>query len=202
MKVLVACEMSGIVRDAFRAKGHEAMSCDVLCCMRGPAFHYRQDVREILSDGWDLMIAHPPCTFLSYAATSSWNKPGRAEKREAAMRFFMELYEAKIERIAIENPTGWPNTVFRKPNQIVNPFDFGDRKRKRICLWLKNLPLLIPINSVAPPDPTWIHNRRNGTRKKNRCSMDALPPSPTRGQKRSIFFPGIAAAMADQWGNL
>lgn len=199
MRVLVGCEFSAIVRDAFRARGHDAWSCDVLCCERGPKHHIRDDVRNHLGDGWDLGIFHPPCTFLSYAGNAHWNNPGRATKRAAAMKFFLDLYHCEIPSVCVENPLGHPVTEFRRPDQAIQPYEYGDNKRKRTCLWLRNLPLLIPENSVSPPPPQYIQGR-NGGRIKNRYSMDALRPSPTRGQKRSRFFPGVAAAMARQWG--
>lgn len=201
VKVLIACEYSGIVRDAFIDLGHDAWSCDVLCSARGPKRHIRGDVREILRDGWDLMIAHPPCTYLSFAGNAFWNRPGREAKRAAAMAFFLALYNAPIGRVCVENPLGHPVTAFRRPDQTINPFQFGDAKRKRTCLWLRGLPLLKPTTPEAlPPEPQYIHARRGG-QIKNRYSMDCLPPSATRGQKRSRFFPGIAAAMAQQWGS-
>lgn len=201
MKVLIACEFSGIVRDAFRAAGHDAWSCDLLCCERGPDHHYRCDVLTILDQNWDLMVGFPPCTYLSYAGTAHWNKPGRAEKRQLALDFFLQLYNAPIPKVALENPLGYVHNAFRRPDQTINPFQFGDRKRKRICLWLRNLPPLQPTNIVEPPEPAYLQTS-NG-KVKNRWSMDALHAScPTRAQRRSRFFPGIAAAMADQWGNL
>ncbi len=136
MRVLVACEYSGRVRDAFIAKGHDAMSCDLLPTdSLGP--HYQGDVFDIINDGWDLMIAHPPCTYLSYAATRHWNKPGRAELREEALKFFLDLYTSNIPKICIENPVGYVNTVWRKPDQIIHPYYFGDPVQKRTCLGLR-----------------------------------------------------------------
>ena len=138
MKVLIACEFSGIVRDAFAKKGHDVWSCDLLPT-EAPGQHIQGDVLEVIKDRWDLMIAHPPCTYLSYAGKASWNDPGRKGKRDKAMEFFLKLWEAPIEKICIENPQGYP-CEFIKPMQKINPFDFGDPERKRVLLWLKNLP--------------------------------------------------------------
>jgi hypothetical protein len=192
MKVLVACEYSGTTRDAFLKLGHDAMSCDLLPTeSEGP--HYQGNVLDILYDGWDLLIAHPPCTYLSYAATSSWNNPGRAELREQALEFFILFINAPIEKICVENPVGYPNTVYRKPDQIIHPYYFGEPEMKRTCLWLKNLPLLTYdiANKKNKPEPYYVDS--NG---KNRHFTDA-----TRGGKtRSKSFKSIANAMASQWG--
>lgn len=199
LKILIGCEFSGVVRDAFAARGHDAWSCDILPTER-PGNHIQGDVLEVLNDGWDLMIAHPPCTYLSYAANHVWNTPGRAEKRIDALWFFMKFVNAPIERICIENPTGLPNSVYRKPDQIVEPFYFGDSDRKRTCLWLKNLhPLRYSLQdnlfetatAVAPPIPIYTR-KRDGK---------AIHFSEARhgGHERSKTFLGIANAMAEQW---
>ena len=141
MRVLVACEFSGIVREAFAERGHDAWSCDLLPT-EIPGNHIQGDVLEILDQGWDMMIAHPPCTYLSYAAMGVWDKPGRMEKRQEAIGFVKSLWNSGIPRIAIENPLG-ELIKWRQCDQIINPFDFGEPKRKRILLWLKNLPPLI-----------------------------------------------------------
>src|SRR5438132_942736 len=134
MKVLIACEFSGVVRDAFAAKGHIAWSCDLLPSER-PGNHIQGDVLDILGDGWDLLIGCPPCTYLSYVGKRHWNKPGRAELREDAMRFFLALANSSIDKIAIENPLGYPSKVFRKPDQTIHPYYFGEPVQKRTCLW-------------------------------------------------------------------
>jgi hypothetical protein len=198
MKVLVACEFSGIVRDAFKAKGHYAMSCDLLPTER-EGLHYQGDVFDIINDGWDMMIAHPPCTYLSYAATRSWNNPGREEKRLDALDFFMKLINANIEKICVENPVGYPNTVYRKPDQIVHPYYFGDPFMKRTCLWLKNLPLLQWDKSVTKPEPLYVQVGGRNDGKKIHFT-EALPPTKDRWKIRSTTFQGIADAMAEQWG--
>lgn len=204
MRVLVACEFSGIVRDAFAARGHDAWSCDLLPTER-PGNHIQGDVLEILGDGWDLMIAHPPCTYLSYAGTRHWNSPGRSEKREAAMSFFMEFANAKVPRIAIENPVGYASNVFRRPDQIIEPYYFGDRQKKRTCLWLINLPKLIYAKSdtlfmsqtaTEKPEPISIDNNK---RAHKRYFTDAISGK-NRQHLRSVTFQGIAKAMAEQWG--
>jgi hypothetical protein len=203
MKVLVACEFSGIVRDAFAARGHDAWSCDLLPSER-PGNHIQGDVLLWLDRGWDLMIAHPPCTYLSYAAMSYWNRPGRAELRKEAMAFFMKLYDAPIPKICIENPKGEPMTAFRSPDQIIQPYYFGDPQQKTTCLWLKNLPLLEHLEQdtlfgekqthVNKPKPVFCDK----TTGHKRYFTDAL--SDGKGHGRSRTFQGIANAMAEQWG--
>ena len=192
MRVLVACEYSGVVRDAFLAKGHEAVSCDILPAeSAGP--HIQGDVRGVLGDGWDLMVAHPPCTYLTWAGAGNWNDPGRAEKREEAVRLFMDLYNAPIPRVAIENPRGYIQKVFRKQDQEVNPFDFGEPERKRVCLWLKGLPPLISTEVVAVK-PKKVYVRADGRRYKTYFHQGKS------AKERARFFVGMARAMADQWG--
>ncbi|MGR3292527.1 MAG: DNA cytosine methyltransferase [Candidatus Scalindua sp.] len=200
MKVLIACEFSGIVREAFARQGHDAWSCDLLPTEQ-PGQHIQGDVLDILDDGWDLMIAHPPCTYLSYAATHCWDAPGRAELREIALGFFLKLYNAPIDKICIENPVGHPNTVFRIPDQIVQPYYFGDNVIKRTCLWLRGLPKLyhIPEDTLFEkkthlPKPEPIYRRRHDGK--------AIHFSEAKhgGHERSRFFQGIADAMASQWG--
>lgn len=200
LRVLVACESSGVVRRAFRSRGHEAYSCDLLPAEDGElAYHFEDDIRKVLPNAgpWDLLIAHPPCTYLSYAATWCWNRPGRAELRETAMTFFLALYHAPVARVAVENPVGYPNTVFRKPDQIVHPYYFGDPFCKRTCLWLRGLPKLVHPDPRALAKPVPVYRSKSG---KALHYTEAL--SGHKGQVRSRTFAGIAAAMADQWGNL
>ena len=163
MKVLVACEFSGVVRDAFTAQGHDAMSCDLEPSER-PGKHYQGDVRDILDDDWELMIALPDCSKLTIAGAAYYNFLGREQEREAATTFFQTLQCAPIEKIAIENPIPFKSVQARigKYDQCGNPFDFGTPERKRICLWLKNLPKLIPCNPVAvkPKKPTFVRPGR------------------------------------------
>jgi hypothetical protein len=196
MRVLVACEYSATVRDAFRKRGHDAWSCDLLPTEGDPQWHIQGDALEIAYGmPWDLLIAHPPCTYLTWAGTGSWNKPGRAEKREQALSFFRDLWNSPIEKIAIENPRGYPTKVFRRQDQEVNPFDFGEPIRKRICLWLKGLPPLFPTNFVeVKPEKTY--TRRDG--RKYNCYYHQGKTA----KERARFFPSVANAMAEQWGDL
>lgn len=205
MKILVACEYSGIVRDAFTAKGHDAMSCDILPT-ESQGKHYQGDIFDVLYDGWDLMIAHPPCTYLTYAGIGYFNveKWGdKAREREIkkieAMRFFMALWKAPINKICIENPRGFPMMEI-KPAQMIHPWYFGDEHKKLTCLWLKNLPRLNGSIEIAAnrkkyePEPISIDNTARG---KKRYFTDAKTRDP---KERAKFWPGIAAAMAEQWG--
>ena len=181
MRVLVACEFSGTVRDAFAARGAYAMSADLLPSERhGP--HHQGDVRDILNDGWDLMVAHPPCTHLAVSG-ARYFKDKQAEQAEA-LEFVQLLLDAPIERIALENPVSVISSRIRKPDQIIQPWQFGHGETKATCLWLKGLPLLAPTNVV---------NGREGR-------ILAMAPGPTRWRERSRTYAGIAEAMADQWG--
>jgi len=182
-KVLIACEYSGTVRDAFIALGHEAMSCDLLPTDK-PGPHYQGDVFGIINDGWDLMIAHPPCTHLAVSG-ARWFKDKQEEQKEA-IDFFMKLINAPIPRIAVENPISIMSTRSRKPDQIIQPWQYGHGETKATCLWLKGLPVLEPTNIVEGREQR-IHN---------------LPPSADRWKIRSTTFQGIADAMAQQWGNV
>ena len=183
VKVLVACEFSGIVRDAFRATGHDAWSCDLLPT-EAPGPHICGDVRAVLGDGWDLMIAHPPCTHLAVSG-ARWFKDKQREQAEA-LAFVAELLAAPIARIALENPISIISSQIRKPDQIVQPWQYGHGETKATCLWLKGLPLLRPTQVVAG----------------RAARVHRLPPSRDRWKLRSVTFRGIADAMADQWGGL
>jgi len=203
MKVLVACEFSGIVRDAFDARGHDAVSCDLLPTER-PGKHIQGDVLEILDDGWDLMIAHPPCTYISFAGTQWWNQNGRVFKRLDALYFFAQLWEAPIEKICIENPKSCASPVIAKYTQEIQPFYFGDEHFKTTWLWLKNLPTLIHIpedtlfeKKTHTPKPKPLAYNKNG-KAIHWCDYHA--PSEDRARNRSKTFQGIANAMAEQWG--
>ena len=220
MRVLVACEYSGTVRDAFLAAGHDAMSCDLLPTdVPGP--HYEGDVRDVIGNGWDLMVAHPPCTYLCSSGLH-WNKrrPERAQQTEEALEFVQYLMAAPIHRIALENPIGAIGTRVRKADQTVQPYQFGHDASKATCLWLKNLPALRPTEMIEPrlvccgvllpngvgkygcPDcggekaarPRWGNQTDSGQNK--------LPPSADRWKIRSETYAGIAQAMANQWGAL
>ena len=205
MKVLVACEESQEVCKAFRELGHEAYSCDIQDCSGGhPEWHLKQDVIPLLSQDWDLIIAHPPCTFLTVTGNRWFNVERYGDKaiqrqkdREEAVEFFMQFVNAKCEKIAIENPIGYMSTAYKKPTQIIHPYMFGDPARKATCLWLKGLPKLIPTNIV---EPIIIHYQ-NGKGTDNPWHMDTMKLSPKeRAKARSKTFPGIAKAMAEQWG--
>ena len=183
MKILVGCEFSGVVRDAFIARGHDAMSCDIMET-EAPGPHYRGDVRDVLDGGWDLAIFHPPCTDLAVSG-SRWFKEKLADGRQQrSIEFFMLLAGANIPRIAVENPISIMSTVWRKPDQIIQPWQFGHGETKATCLWLKNLPLLRPTNIVDGRE----------------ARIHKMPPRPDRWKMRSVTYRGIASAMADQWG--
>lgn len=180
--MLVACEFSGVVRRAFRAKGHNAYSCDLLPADDGSEFHYRCDVEEILNANWDLMIAHPPCTHLAVSG-ARWFKDKQVEQAEA-LDFVQLLLDAPIKKIALENPVSIISSRIRKPDQIIQPWMFGHGETKATCLWLKNLPPLEPTNIVEGRE----------------ARVHKMPPGPDRWKKRSVTYEGIAEAMADQWG--
>jgi site-specific DNA-cytosine methylase len=181
VKVLVACEYSATVREAFKAKRHYALSCDLLPT-EIPGEHYEGDVRDILHDGWDLMIAHPPCTHLAVSG-ARWFKDKREEQKEA-LAFVQELLDAPIPRIALENPISIISSKIRKPDQIIQPWMFGHGETKATCLWLKNLPDLVPTNIVDGRE----------------ARVHKMAPSPDRWKERSRTFTGVAQAMAEQWG--
>lgn len=184
MRVLVACEFSGTVSKAFRAAGHEAYSCDVLDSELGPEWHLSGDVRQYLDNGWDLMIAHPPCTHLAVSG-SRWFKDKREEQAEA-LDFVRLLMNAPIPHICIENPISVISSQIRKPDQIIQPWQFGHGETKATCLWLKNLPKLTPTNIVDGRE----------------ARIHRMPPGPNRWKERSRTFQGIADAMASQWGSV
>lgn len=182
-RVLVACEFSGVVRDAFISAGHDAVSCDLLLT-EAPGPHYRGDVMDVLGDGWDLMIAHPPCTHLAVSG-ARWFKDKQREQANA-VEFFMALVNAPIGMIAVENPVSIMSTRYRKPDQIIQPWQFGHGETKATCLWLKGLPPLMPTRIVTGRE----------------ARVHRMPPGPNRWRERSRTFPGVAAAMAAQWGAL
>lgn len=184
MKVLIACEFSGIVRDAFMKRGHDVISCDLLPDENNSPYHYQGDVIDMLTMGgkWDLMIAHPPCTHLAVSgAKHFWYK----QKEQAeAIAFFMMLINAPIEKICVENPVSIMSTKYRKPDQYIQPWMFGHGETKKTCLWLKGLPLLQPTNIVfGREQKIW-----------------KMSPGPNRSKDRSRTYKGIAEAMAEQWG--
>jgi len=195
MKVLIACEYSGTVRDAFIAAGHDAMSCDLLPT-DAPGPHYQGDVRDILNNGWDLMIAHPPCTYL---AVSGMHRTARGlrdpQLTEDALDFVRLLLAAPVPRIALENPVSVISTRVRKPDQIIQPWQFGHDASKTTCLWLKGLPALQPTQIVEPR----IVDGRKRWGNQTDSGQNRLSPSPDRWKRRSATYTGIAAAMAAQW---
>jgi hypothetical protein len=181
MKVLVACEYSGAVRDAFLKRGHDAMSCDLLPT-DAPGPHYQGDVFDIINDGWDLMIAHPPCTHLAVSG-ARWFKDKQFEQAQA-LDFVKRLMESPVERIAIENPVSIISSRIRKPDQVIQPWQFGHGETKATCLWLKNLFKLQPTNIVEGRE----------------AKVHRMSPGPNRWKERSRTYRGIADAMAHQWG--
>ena len=204
MKVLIACEFSGAVRDAFIKAGHEAMSCDLLPT-EAPGPHYQGSVLDILYDGWDLMVAHPPCTYLTLTG-NKWFKPEYAARfptrhkdRKEAIEFFMLLANAPIPKIAIENPIGVMSSRYRKPNQIIQPWQYGFPTTKATCLWLKGLPNLVPTNIVSKGEV--VISKSGNRMSKWYYETSKLPlKNGIRAKARSVTFQGIADAMAAQWG--
>ena len=183
MKVLIACEYSGVVRDHFLRGGHDAMSCDLLPT-EVPGPHYHGDVRDVLDYPWDLMIAHPPCTDLSVSGARHFAGKKLTGQQQAGASFFMMLAKADIPRIAIENPVCIMSSLYRKPDKVIQPWMFGHGETKATCLWLKGLPLLRPTNIVEGRE----------------ARIHKMPPSPDRWKERSRTFDGIGKAMMDQWG--
>lgn len=218
MRVLVACEESQAVCLAFREKGYEAFSCDIQECSGGhPEWHFQEDVFKVINMGWDLLIGHPPCTYLSNAGIGYFNEDKwgikateRKLKRSDAFDFFMKLYNCPVPKVCLENPVGWPNSAFRKPDQVIQPYYFGDNHRKTTCLWLKGLPKLVHTihddlfsvkTHIPHPEPLAVQYRKpskyySGGEEKKRYFTDTL----RKAKERSKTFPGIAKAMADQWG--
>lgn len=224
MRVLVACEFSGTVRDAFAKRGHDAWSCDLLPS-ETPGNHIQGDVLEILDDGWDLMIAHPPCTYLCSSGLHWNNKtPGRDELTHEAMIFVLNLMgegfiSHDIPKIALENPIGRISTAYRKPDQVIQPYQFGHDASKQTCLWLKGLPLLRPTKNIDPiygcgcghrfelalrkygcPNCEGKHKARQIWGNQTPSGQNKLGPSDDRWKERSKTYQGIADAMSDQWG--
>lgn len=216
--ILIACEESQVTTKAFRKLGYTAFSCDLLPCSGGrPEWHIQGDVLKILNDGWDTMIAHPPCTYLSVSGAQWYYHPddkdlptherrphpkfpNRSQHREEAVEFFMSLANAPIEKIAIENPVSIISTRWRKPDQIVQPYMFGDEATKTTCLWLKNLPLLVPTNIVGKGERTTFASGKSHPK----WYADALKNAKTKQERqtlRSKTFNGMAQAFAEQWGS-
>ena len=207
MDVLVACEYSGIVRDAFRKRGHNAWSCDILNGDGDTTYHLKMDIIQLLNSGnvkhglywvpgkWDLMIAHPPCTHLAVSG-ARWFK-GKEKEQKEALDFVQFLLDAPVDKIALENPVSVISTKIRKPDQIVQPWHFGDKASKATCLWLKNLPKLVPTKIVGPPPKK---EEMTLTERKEWFRIHHMSPGKNRGHERSKTFQGFADAMAEQWG--
>jgi site-specific DNA-cytosine methylase len=192
MKVLIACEFSGTVRGTFRGRGHNAWSCDLL---PSHGRHFQTNVLELLKNvrDWDMMIAFPPCTHLAVSGARYFKQKREDGRQQEAIDFFMQLANADIPKIAIENPIGIMSSQWRKPDQIIQPWQFGHPESKATCLWLKGLPPLVPTGILdTPTSGYWSNQTKSGQNK--------LGPSPDRWKKRSITYRGIALAMAEQWG--
>lgn len=206
MKILVACEESQVVCKAFREKGHEAYSCDILPPSGGhPEWHIQGDVLKHLYENWDLIIAHPPCTYLTVAANRYYNVDKYGDKaiqrlinRKEAINFFMKFTDLECSRVAVENPIGIMSSVYKKPTQIIQPYQFGHAERKATCLWLKGLPPLKPTKIV---EPDIIKHKSGKTDSRLHFETWKLPKK-QRARIRSRTFEGIAIAMAEQWGDL
>ena len=211
MKILVACEESQAITKELRKLGHEAFSCDLLPCSGGhPEWHYQQDVFKVINKGWDMMIAHPPCTFLAVSgARWMYNKDGsvnqeRLKNQNEALNFVQKLMDAPIEKIAIENPISVISSQIRKPDQIVQPWMFGDKAQKSTCLWLKNLPLLEPTNIVEKGEFVEFISKKGVKKKQAKWYFDALKNAKTTEERRTLrskTFKGMAEAIAKQWTN-
>lgn len=191
MRILVACEFSGTVRDAFSSRGHDAWSCDLLPT-ESPGNHFQCDIREVINLNWDMMIGHPPCTDLAVSGARYFAEKIADGRQQQSIDFFMMLANAKIEKICIENPISIMSTRWRKPDQIIQPWQFGHPESKATCLWLKGLPILKPTSIV--------YDDMIALPIKQRQRIHYLPPSKDRWKIRSETFPGIANAMAHQWG--
>jgi hypothetical protein len=212
LRVLVACEESQAVTKAFRNLGHEAFSCDLLPCSGGhPEWHYQQDIFEVIDKGWDLMIAHPPCTYLAVSGAGwMYNKDGsrneeRYKNQMDGLEFVHQLMDANIPRIAIENPISVISSYIREPDQIIHPWQFGDEASKSTCLWLKNLPQLKPTKIVGKGEmKEWIDSKTGKKKRQSLWYYEALAKAKTPQERRTLrskTFQGIADAMADQWSN-
>lgn len=192
MEILVACEESQAVTIELRRLGHEAYSCDIEPCSGGhPEWHLQQDVTPLLKRHWDMIIAFPPCTHLAVSGAAWFEQKRKDGRQQEGIDFFMMFANADCERIAIENPVGIMSSVYKKPSQIVQPYEYGHMEQKKTCLWLKGLPLLQPTNNV--------YDQMIELPKNKRERLHYLPPSPERAKLRSKTFPGIAKAMAEQW---
>jgi hypothetical protein len=205
MKVLIACEFSGTVREAFAKLGHDAWSCDIEPTDI-PGRHYQGDVMDILADGWDMLIAFPPCTHLAVSGAKHFEQKRKDGRQQQGIDFFMQMINAPIEKISVENPVGIMSSIHKKPSQIIQPWQFGHEAQKTTCLWLKNLPNLKHTNVVGKGDfyttptgkkmPSWMSDPVGADGKKLAYGSDAIK------KVRNKTFQGIADAMANQWGNI
>lgn len=195
MKILVACEESQAVTIELRKLGHEAYSCDIEPCSGGyPEWHLQEDVTPLLKQHWDMIIAFPPCTHLAVSGAAWFEQKRKDGRQQQGIDFFMMFANTDCERIAIENPVGIMSSVYKKPSQIVQPYEYGHMEQKKTCLWLKGLPLLQPTNNV--------YDQMMELPKNKRERLHYLPPSPERAKLRSKTYPGIAKAMAEQWAGV
>ena len=198
MKILIACEFSGTVREAFAKLGHDVTSCDLEPTSL-PGKHYQGDVNDIMNDGWDMMIAFPPCTHLAVSGARHFEQKRKDGRQQQGIDFFMSMINAPIPKIAVENPIGIMSSIYRKPNQIIHPYHFGHEASKSTCLWLKKLPLLNHTNVVSKGEFVTFPS---GKRMTKWYADSAKNNAVTRTKIRNTTFQGIADAMADQWGKL
>lgn len=204
IKILVACEESQEVTKAFRKRGFQAYSCDIIPCSGGhPEWHYEEDVLQVLArEHWDVLIAFPPCTDLCVSGARHFERKRKDGSQQRSIDFFMKIANCGVEHISIENPVGIMSSVWRKPNQIVQPYEFGHKEKKSTCLWLKNLPLLVPTGIVEPEYVLYASKKnKSGFSKYNpRMGTISSKNNPEAAKLRSKTFTGIAEAMAEQWG--
>jgi hypothetical protein len=205
MRILVACEESQAVTIELRKLGHEAFSCDLLPCSGGyPEWHYQQDVFEVINKGWDMMIAFPPCTDLAVSGARHFERKVADGSQQKSIKFFMDLVNAPIDKIAIENPIRIMSKIYQKPNQIVQPWQYGDKAQKSTCLWLKNLPNLVPTNIVDKGEFFEFVSKKGEKKRMPMWYYEALQKAKSPEERRTLrskTFKGIAEAMANQWTN-
>jgi site-specific DNA-cytosine methylase len=205
-RILIACEESQAVTKAFRKLGYEAFSCDLLPCSGGhPEWHYQEDIFEVIKKGWDLMIAFPPCTDLAVSGARHFERKIADGSQQKSIEFFMDIINADVEKIAVENPIGIMSGKYRKPNQIIQPWMFGDKAQKSTCLWLKNLPNLQPTDIVEKGEFFEFTSKKGEKKRMPMWYYRALQEAKTPEQRRTLrskTFQGIADAMAEQWSKV
>jgi hypothetical protein len=205
-RILIACEESQAVTKAFRKLGYEAFSCDLLPCSGGhPEWHYQEDIFEVIKNGWDLMIAFPPCTDLAVSGARHFERKIADGSQQKSIEFFMDIINADVEKIAVENPIGIMSGKYRKPNQIIQPWMFGDKAQKSTCLWLKNLPNLQPTDIVEKGEFFEFTSKKGDKKRMPMWYYKALQEAKTPEQRRTLrskTFQGIADAMAEQWSKV